>query len=101
MDNFMISCNTLATANRAQTVGAITVQPNPSNGNISLQIADAALKNATISVYDALGKLAFTQQNLSVAQGELWALPTTLSTGIYTITAQSATAFYTQKAVVR
>jgi hypothetical protein len=102
MDDFMISCsNIVATINKQQLSQNMTIIPNPSNGNINLQITDADLQNATVSVYDALGKLTYQQANITINNGTLWALPTTLAAGIYTITAQTAAAIYTQKAVVR
>lgn len=55
-----------------------TVYPNPNAGNVSIQLAEPVSK-ASIKVYDALGKIIFSQENIQDNQIQI----SNLESGIY------------------
>lgn len=56
---------------KPQPSTSFLVFPNPSVGTYNIKIDDADIKNATISVFDVLGKLVYTESNTNLTAGHL------------------------------
>lgn len=79
----------------------ISVTPNPSNGAVTLNIADISAKSVAVEVYSLQGKL-ISMQNYEVHNGMLneQLNLSGLAPGIYSLKVSSSTNYYTNKKIV-
>lgn len=74
----------------------ISVFPNPSNGELSLNLGTLSAENVNIKVYDELGNLVKTSYNIS-SENEVHFDFTDLSSGIYLIKVEQGDESYIRK----
>ncbi|MFY7964344.1 MAG: reprolysin-like metallopeptidase [Chitinophagaceae bacterium] len=94
------SYSKIVTVTMDESLGSWVVYPNPTTDKVNL-FSNANYNNMQISIYDAIGKLVFTQVNGKVIKGEVVSVPLyNLAKGVYSIKVDANNAASTTKKIM-
>ena len=106
---YVYQYNTAASVYRTQGAAGITsytnndlikVYPNPSNGNVYVEFLNQNETIVNLQITDVVGK-EIRQENLSASQGKINIDMSNLNSGVYFITAKTASGISTQKIILQ
>jgi len=96
-----LSQNTAASTNDKSSLNSLTVYPNPATENASIIISLKENKNLNISIYDASGKIIFTQLMEASAGLNNFSLPIqNFENGFYFVKVNDKNSALTQKLLI-
>lgn len=95
-DNFKFAKSISSNVNESNTSSVINIYPNPSTGNLSIELAGSDL-NASITIFDLAGKVIYTRDSINEKLTQI----TNLESGMYIVNIISNDSNYNKKIVVK
>ncbi len=81
---------------------AVSVYPNPTNGEFTLSINNANFSNITISIVDIHGKVVYNEMNVTIAQDFIKQINVSdLARGVYFVKLNNGSDISTQKLIIQ
>lgn len=98
---YYVAANNVA-VNQSEIIGQVSLYPNPTNGDATLQISTDKANDLTVNIYNALGQKV-SSQNLGVVNGEITVSLATAeyAAGMYVVELSNGRNNQTYKLMVR
>jgi hypothetical protein len=98
---YYVAANNVA-VNQSEIIGQVSLYPNPTNGDVTLQISTEKANDLTVNIYNALGQKV-SSQNLGVVNGEITVSLATAeyAAGMYVVELSNGRNNQTYKLMVR
>jgi hypothetical protein len=77
---------------------SMRIVPNPNSGIFQVNLNHTMVENATVEIFDIVGKRTWLAQNVSFS--DTWTIPQPLQKGVYTLKIATADQTFVQKVVV-
>jgi hypothetical protein len=99
-DIMLVEMPSSASIEESPLAPAISVVPNPSSGNFSVNFEDMSMENADVVLVDVLGKVVYNEK-MSVVGAGVIPFNLNLRNGVYFVTVSNGSQKMTKKVIVR